>query len=498
MRVSIKQRFSAMLPNNSFVRGVIALCGGTIGAQVILVAASPILTRLYTPAMFGVAAVFVGFSSILGILATLRYEISIPQADSNQDAASIAALCFGLTVTMFVISGGVVFFFDDFIVYLFHLQQVANFLWLVPLFIFSLGLYQLLTFWNYRQHQFVQVASSTVGKNAGMVGAQLLLYPLGALALLGGQLFGQFIATVLLLFRSPELFRQKFNMETLRHNAWKFRKYPLFSSWSGVTGGAAQQAPVLMFAAFFSPVEAGLYSLSYRIIGLPGALIGTAVGNVFLPHAAEAYLDGQLGGVLAKVHSVLARLAMPGVAVLAVIAPEMFALVFGAEWREAGRYVQWLSIMLYANFVYSPISTSFGIMDRQDAGLLLHAGLLAVSVTSIWVGATVYHSTLVAVALYSVSCAVLYVWALGWLHRKAGNSVMILLSPVASSALRTLPVVVPVWLAIVFPMPLWSVIMLVTLAGLAVVLYYKPLLQELRRGSAMGSGKTNCAGSGNG
>src|SRR3546814_333391 len=114
-----------------------------------------------------------------------------------------------------------------------------------------------------------------------MASMQLLFYPFGAVSLLVGQLIGQFLASLLLLRSSLLLFRQGVTRRHMRHNAWRFRKYPLFSSWSGVTGSAAQQAPMLMFAALFSPVQAGLYSLAYRIVGMPGSLVGAAVSNVF-------------------------------------------------------------------------------------------------------------------------------------------------------------------------------------------------------------------------
>lgn len=481
MSWKLQERIDQLLPRNSFVRGVLALSGGTIGAQAVLLAVSPLLTRLYTPEMFGVAAVFVGVSTVLGTLATWRYEIAIPQADDDQAAASIAVLCLVLTLAMFAFGSVIVLLLREEIVRLFQMKAVAGFLWLIPFFILSMGLYQLLTYWGYRQRQFGKVAQSSVGKNLGMAGVQLLLYPFGAVSLLMGQLMGQFLASLLLLKNTALLFKQKVTRQHMRHNAWRFRKYPLFSSWSGVTGSAAQQAPILMFAALFSPVQAGLYSLANRIVGMPGALVGTAVSNVFLPHAADAWREGRMGELLIEVHQVLTRLAMPAVVVLLLLAPSLFSVVFGSEWREAGYYAQWLTVMLYANFIYSPVSTSFGIMDRQDAGLLLHIGLLSVSVVSIWIGASVYHNTLVTVAFYSVANAVLYLLALVWLHLKAGSTLVALLKPLAASLWRALPMTLPLLLIASFALPPWSVCVLGVTAAFFTFLYYLPLLGQLRQ-----------------
>jgi O-antigen/teichoic acid export membrane protein len=46
------------LPKNAFARGVSVLVGGTVGAQALMVLASPLLTRLYTPEDFGLLVVY--------------------------------------------------------------------------------------------------------------------------------------------------------------------------------------------------------------------------------------------------------------------------------------------------------------------------------------------------------------------------------------------------------------------------------------------------------
>lgn len=54
----VKQQLSKALPKNAFARGVSVLVGGTVGAQALMVLASPLLTRLYTPEDFGLLVVY--------------------------------------------------------------------------------------------------------------------------------------------------------------------------------------------------------------------------------------------------------------------------------------------------------------------------------------------------------------------------------------------------------------------------------------------------------
>ncbi len=68
----------ALLPKGRLGRAVAVLVTGTAFGQLIVLAASPLVTRLYTPADFGVLGVFSAFLGILGIAVTLRYELAIP------------------------------------------------------------------------------------------------------------------------------------------------------------------------------------------------------------------------------------------------------------------------------------------------------------------------------------------------------------------------------------------------------------------------------------
>ena len=53
-------------------RGVLAIAGGAAGGQMVALGSAPILTRLYTPADFGVFAVLLSVTVTLGSIAALR------------------------------------------------------------------------------------------------------------------------------------------------------------------------------------------------------------------------------------------------------------------------------------------------------------------------------------------------------------------------------------------------------------------------------------------
>lgn len=55
--------------------------------------ASPILTRLYSPEAFGFLAIFISITSIVGVIACMRYELAIMLLKSDEKAANLLALC---------------------------------------------------------------------------------------------------------------------------------------------------------------------------------------------------------------------------------------------------------------------------------------------------------------------------------------------------------------------------------------------------------------------
>lgn len=479
MLSNLRAHLHGLIRGSAFFRGVLALCGGAVGGQLILIGIAPVLTRLYAPEMFGLVAVFIGITTVLGTLVTWRYELAIPQAADDQSASALMMLCLFLTFVTSVVVSLIIWCAHDFIVSLFRLEDIAAYLWLIPSFIFLTGIGQLLTYVAYRQRRFGLVARSSILRSVGMSAVQLSLFSFGALGLLFGNILGLLLVLLVLLRSGRNLFSVTVAFQLVRANAWRFRKYPLYSTWSGVAGSASQQAPILMFATFFSPAEVGLYSLAYRIVGLPGTLIGSAVSSVFLPHAAEASREGRLGDLLLEVHRSLTYIATPVMLGLLLLSPGFFAFAFGVEWKEAGHYAQWLVVMTYISFLYSPVSTAFGILNRQDVGLLLNLSLLISSVVAVWGAVVFFHEIYMAIAMYAAVNSLLCFAALVWLHRQAGNAVVDLLEPMVKALVYAMPVAALLWLTDQNS-DVWYNVVLLLAASCYIALYCLPLLRKLK------------------
>lgn len=409
------------------------LVGGTAGAQLLLVAASPILTRFYSPQDFGLLAVFSGLLSLIGIVASARYELAIPLPKSADEAANVAGLSLLIVFGTALLTMFAVFFFDSWIGYALGVPELASYSWLLPLGVLASGTYNVLNYWSTREKHFNLIARTRIRQAATTIVIQLSAFKLGGGALVFAHVAGQSVGTV-------SLAKPIVGRSTLRAVRWRsvlqaairFRRFPLLSTWAALFNTGGSQLPPLLFATLFGPVAAGLYVLANRVLSLPMSVIGAAIAQVFLSNAPKARREGRLGPVVADLHGKLAHIGLPPAIVLALTGPDLFGFVFGSEWKQAGEFAQWMAPWLYLAFSSSPISTLFAVMEKQSHALVFQAMLLAVRLLAILHGAST-GDIMTTVALFSILSAACYFVLLIWTMFLSGNHLWAMFSPMANA-----------------------------------------------------------------
>lgn len=391
------------LPKSAFARSVSVLAGGTAGAQIILLLAAPILTRLYSPEDFGLLAVYVSLLALLGVVSSLRYELAIPLPEDDVDAANLAALSLLLVVLTTVLSVAFVALFSTPVAHVLGVPALEDYLWLLPVGILFSGGYNVFSYWSIRTKRFSTIAGTKLRQALATIAIQIVGFKLGGLALLLGQLAGQSVGTAGLArpaLAVPAF--KKLSWRGIAQAAVRYHRFPAFTTWSGLANTAGHQLPPIMFAAFFSASAAGLYALAHRVLTLPSSLIGSAIGNVFFSHGADSYRDGRLTALYAGLQDKLVQIGLPPAILLIVFGPELFELLFGPTWRVAGNFAQWLAVGAFAGFVVSPLSMVFVILEKQDVGLMLQAFLFGARLIAILTGAWL-SDLLLTVALFSLA-----------------------------------------------------------------------------------------------
>lgn len=375
---------------------------------------SPLLTRLYSPEDFGLLAVYASLLMTIGVVASLRYQLAIPLPEDDQEAVHVLVLSLVVVVGMSLLSLVAVLFFRHQIAVLVNTPAMANYLWLLPPGLFLLGTYQVFNYWAIRVRAFTAIARTKLAQSASMVAVQIAGYAIGPVSLLIGQITGQAAGSgslgIIAIRGRWEVFR-KVRSKDIAASAKRYRRFPIFSTWAGAFNSAGTQLPPLLFAALFNPAAAGLYMLAHRVLSTPMTLVGRAVGQVFFSIGAEAHRNGTLGELVSNLHNRLAQIAMPPALFLFITGPDIFALVFGEDWRIAGEAARWLSPMLYVQLIVSPLSPIFSILEKQVHGLILQGNLFLSRIVAIFLAWYISGEFITAVICYGLlSCFAFFLY----------------------------------------------------------------------------------------
>lgn len=459
------------IPAHSFLSHVLALMTGTTFAQAVTVLAAPVLTRLYSPDDYGMMALFISISGVLAVIACWRYELAIVLPEKDEEAANLLILSIGINFGMCLLTLLAVVLFRQQIANLLGAPPLARWLWFLPLSLLSSGLFQAFNYWSTRRKQFGRLAIRQVTQSTVAIGTQLAAGLLGAGAggLIGGSILGQIAATGRLGWQIAKeeghLIKKFVSNGMLKYQFFRYRNFPLFSSWSGLLNTASTMLPALMLGYFFNPTIVGYYALGQKVLSLPMGLIGGAVAQVFFPRATQAKFEGNLGSLTLNTFSHLLTLGVTPILLLAASAPQLFTFVFGHQWVTAGVYMRWLSLWLLLVFVSSPISTLFVVLEKQRIGLMFDLTLFVGRFLVLLIGG-LKKDPLLAIALFGSIGALLWLGECFWLLIQAGNTSNSVIKEFLKCFLNAFPyLVIPIILSITRSTS-YSIIVSTVVAGL--------------------------------
>ena len=413
-------------PAGAAARQVMTLVAGTGLAQLIPLAVSPLLTRLYTPQDFGVFALYASLLAVLAVLGSARYELALMLPKDDTDALALVALAMAIVLAASAVVLAAVLLFQADLARWLDSPAVAPWLLLVPVSMLLTGLVNTLTVWANRTSSYRQISISRVLQSASAAAVAVALgwgLSRGSEAGVGlvlGAVVGQALAGASLawpFWRRWGARLQGVGWQPMRAQALRFREFPAINMPHALLDALQGSGVVALIAALFGPTLLGFHALAQRVVRTPMATLGSAVAQVFQKRAADALHAG--GDTRRLVDAVLRRLGAAAVAVLPLLwfAPELFAFVFGAAWREAGVYAQILTPWLLLNFMLSPLSQLPLLLGRQARALAYGVAYQLAMVGPLAVAWLMALSLRQALLLQSVAASVVLVAYGGWLYR---------------------------------------------------------------------------------
>jgi O-antigen/teichoic acid export membrane protein len=394
----------------NFGRDLLSLLSGNIFSQLLLLIATPFITRLYSPEEFGAMSFISSCIVILALLTCLRYDQAIVLPKNNNDAYQIVILSLVISLAMMAV----------FSIFLLICKEYVNMrvkygalLWLIPIGALVTGWNNLLVSWNVRNKLFTAIAISQatmiivsicIKAFFGIIGKPLSVW------LILGNIFGMLFGAILLLclnFNNFRTFKLTFSISQILYQAKKYKKFPLYGTINGFLESIAQHLPVFLLSYLFSPAIVGYYGLGSIVLRKPIQTIGISVSKVFYQRAASYNAcEKSIEPILRKATLGLMIIAIIPFGVLFLFGDKIFSYIFGIEWEKAGIYCQILVPWLFLVFINKPSAQV--VLVKQELKFVFYLMVFTIILrgTALLAGYYLYKSVITCLILFSAASAV--------------------------------------------------------------------------------------------
>jgi len=399
------------------IKNFFILIGGTAFAQIISIASTPLLTRIFSPDDFGILGSILAISAIISVLGSMKYDMAIVLAEDNKEAShiqflSIIILCL-LTIALFLIS----LIIPSYLFKTIGLQ--FNIFWLTPLFFF-ISLNSIFSSRLNREEMYKHLSLSQIIKRFIIVISQIIFgyVGFGPIGLIIGNILGVASSTIYLYIYNISFLNFKneyINYKYFTKVANKYKQFPIYTVPQTILNTFVIQLPIIFLGIFYSAQVVGAYFLTVKIIQLPTNLLGQSVRRIFYKEATKNKDNiHSLRRMYNKItFSLLAIIFIPTI-LLYMFSEPIFIYVFGDDWLLSGKFAKYMILWFSAVFIMSPTRILFIVLNKQNILLILDT-ILGIMRLLVLLIAYYGYTPVYIISFYSVLSCVFYLATIfGW------------------------------------------------------------------------------------
>jgi O-antigen/teichoic acid export membrane protein len=354
---------------STFYKNFLILFSGTTLSQIIPFAAAFFIARIYTNEEFGFYGLFITLAGILSVVATLKYEVALLVADSEDKALHIMQ-----TVLLLATIVALLLFVGIGILFLLDMVSIAYFL--LPFSVFAIAINTSIDryynrFSHYKSMSILRINKSTGESIYNILGSLSWLRPLNLIiGFTGGYLLGigYFLFSQ---FQFCKLVLTSFSLRNVQSIIKEYKDFALYSFPLALLNTVSTSIPVLLIPYYYDESSLGLFIFGSKYVQAPLSLISGSIYSVFGQELKDCMADRaariQIFNSLTKKLVLLAILMTPFLA----FAPFFFTFFFGENWTTSGKYIQILTLWIVVNFVMSALANIPVLFQKQRQALIL-------------------------------------------------------------------------------------------------------------------------------
>jgi lipopolysaccharide exporter len=356
---------------------------GTMISQLINIGGLPILSRLYSVEDFGKLALFMAFGSVVFSFSTLKLDLAIVKTEKDDEKMALIYISFIAILALSTLAT-LCLYLSSFL----NPQVDSLFLILIFLFFISNGGSQVLVYFfnSEKKYQNITFAKITLAM-VNFILASVLFNWNSGLGLIYAITFANIFSFLgLVMFfrkRIPNIFEVKiaFSKQVLYQNI-NFIKYSTPASFLDIL---SYQIIIIILSASYSEKITGSFFMAMRVVLLPTALIGAAIGQVFYKDISDKFLKNRLTRKdFWDIWKILFLVGIIPFIIFLFFGKVLFVWALGNEWILASEMAIILVIKGFFNFLSSPTSSGFVVINKQQYNLILTTIRIIYTIILLW------------------------------------------------------------------------------------------------------------------
>jgi len=310
-----------------------------------------ILARILSPSDFGVIAMALSFIFFAEQLAAFSFDIALIHNQSatreHFDTAWTGNLLLGLSITLVMLLAAYP---------IAHFYRQPELVWVVcalalgPLIggAENIGVVAFRKELNFRKEFLFQLSRKALGF---LIVVPLALIVRNYWALVAGILFSKLAGTAISYLMHP--YRPRFAFS-------RARELMVYSRWlliNNLIGFFKERTSDFFIGRLFGAGPLGIYNIAYEFAHLPSTELSAPINRALLPGFAKMTDSEEVCRGYANALSMMAMLAVPCSAGLAMLAPYFVPAVLGAKWLAAVPLMQILAFNGAVLMFHSPVGS---------------------------------------------------------------------------------------------------------------------------------------------
>ncbi len=395
-------------------------------AKIITVLTLPLLARIYAPEDFGVLSGYVamlGFVSCVGAFA-IEFTISLPRTMRKARYLLSAAL----TVSLLMIAAIALFVF---FVWPYIAPKYSAPGFLICFLISSIGVLWFCIFrqWLTRCQNYTAIGIGQCKQSVAQVIMRFAIPAIPGLAALPGLIVGDVAGRIVMAY---SFWRSSITFPLVRYamsfRIWlgilkQYRKQCFTYTVSSILNELPLVLLPLTIIYFYQETQAGYVSMAFQAVHAVVSILIVAVSQVFFGNITQLFHQqpSLVHGRFIRLTSQLSLLMLPGIVLVMLLGPWLFATIFGENWASAGLYCQILLPSLVAQSVISPSLSLLILTQRVHKQFMANLFWVCCMLSMITINYLFHIDIKLYLAGFSISCTLAYLWLAIEIHKATKN-----------------------------------------------------------------------------